>query len=275
MRPFPALVDPACFFLSLTHRDALAALLYAAAHRSPLSMLSGPPGVGKTAVAAALIWRTERLRAPLLPLRLADPFLSPAGVLSALARRFAPDALLLGREAQLEALAAALRRLHARGATPLLLLDDAHRLETETLEQLRALVEWTAGGDPLLPLVLLGPPSLEERLALTAPASLPQMLEVQARLEPLRPAEVAAYVEFRWRHAGLGEHPFTSEALAALAAASSGVPRNIHRLCRLALGQAGAAGAARVGAEWFQAPAARSRRPSQRAVVAMGQAAHA
>jgi len=270
MRPFPALVDPGCFFLSSTHRDSLAALLYAAAHRSPLSTLTGSPGVGKTTVASALSWQSERLHAPLLPLRLADPFLSPMGVVSALSRRFAPESPSLEREAQLDALAAALRRLHARGATPLLLVDDAHRLENGTLEQIRALVEWTAGGDPLLPVILLGPPSLDERLALSGPASMPQMIEVQARLESLRPAEVAAYVDFRWRHAGLGEHPFTADALTALAVASGCVPRNIHRLCCLALGRAKVSRAIQIGPEWFPAQPECPRRKVQRTVVAMG-----
>jgi len=259
LKAFPAAVQPECFFPSQTHMNALAGVLYAAAHRVPLAVVSGPSGAGKTALLAAAEWRVAELRAPISVLRYADPFPSPSSLLAALAQRFAAAGELRK----------ALAQFHQRGITPLLLLDDAHRLDPATIEQVRAITDWTRGEDALLPIVLAGPPGLEDTLSL----SLRQMLDVSMAIVALSVGEAIDYIGFRWRRAGLGDLVFSQAALRAVADASEGLPRNIHRICRDALRQARAAGCATVEAEWIsRRPHRPPRRVRSERVVALAQA---
>src|SRR3972149_9576403 len=57
--PFANTADPAFFFKTAEHEEALAALLYGVTQRRGVVVVSGPPGTGKTLLAHMLV---EQLR---------------------------------------------------------------------------------------------------------------------------------------------------------------------------------------------------------------------
>ena len=101
---------------------------------------------------------------------------------------------------------------------------------------------------PALQVVLAGQPELESRLASHAREAVRARVAVTARLGPLPPDEVAAYVRARLAHAQAQDlELFTPEALARVAALSGGIPRVINVLCEAALVSAFADGQRRIG----------------------------
>ena len=218
------------FFWSEGHREVMAGLLYGAAHRLGLITLTGAPGTGKTTVIQEAAARLERLQASIRVVRLPDSSL-PApelleSVLDALGAEVAANRRI--SQTQLEARLAA---ESAQGRTCLLALDDAQLLSDESLELVRLWTDWERGGRKLLPILLAGAGTLEERLQTRGSEPLRQRVSLTLGLDPLRADEVAAYIHHRWTsQRGAEPSPFTEGAIDQIAADSCGVPRAINAL---------------------------------------------
>jgi hypothetical protein len=143
-----------------------------------------------------------------------------------------------------------LLRRHAAGQRVLLVIDEAHAMPTESLEEVRLLSNLETGRHKLVNIVLFGQPELDVLLAL------PMLRQVQDRithrfsLQALRKEESSAYVEHRLRAAGWhGGQLLAPAALACLIKASDGRARRINLLADKALLAAYAQGARRVELE--------------------------
>jgi general secretion pathway protein A len=124
----------------------------------------------------------------------------------------------------------------------LLVLDDAHRLSDDALEQVRLWTDLAGDGRKLLPVVLVATSGLEDRLLERGIEPLRQRVALPLGLEPLSAPDVEDYIRFRWQAHGGAEPPFTRPALEVLAHESGGIPRAINALCDQALRLASAAG---------------------------------
>ena len=120
--------------------------------------------------------------------------------------------------------------------THLLLLDEAHLMPDDTLEDLRLLS--IADFDRKSPFVLLlaGHPTLDDRLAEPTHHALDQRITTIARLSPLSLDETRDYIKLRLTACGARKQPlFDDDAIAALFDASAGVPRRINRIATAAM----------------------------------------
>jgi len=123
------------------------------------------------------------------------------------------------------------------GKSVVMVIDEAQNLEDSVLEALRMLSNFETPRQKLIQIVLAGQPQLAEKLASPALVQLRQRIAILSRLEPLTPYESERYIENRLRVAGydLQVPLFTSRALALVASASQGIPRNINNICFNAL----------------------------------------
>lgn len=124
----------------------------------------------------------------------------------------------------------------------LLVLDEAHRLPRESLDELRLLSNLDFDRTPPFTLILVGQPLLRERLAEPDLASLWQRLPVRASLSPLTEQETADYLDRRMRAAGAQATIFRPGAADKVFEKSRGVPREINNLAGAALLAAATAG---------------------------------
>ena len=222
------------FFFDGADRGAtLEALIYAIVHDEGIVKVSGEVGSGKTMLCRVLM---ERLPAHVETLYLATPSLARDEILHAIADELdlkLPD----GRTTvALRELQEQLIRLYAAGRRVVVLIDEAHVMPDETLEQVRLLSNLETNRHKLLQIVLFGQPELDATLAKTSLRQLRDRITNSFRTRPLSEAEVTKYVSFRMRAAGYrGPDVFSPRALALITRSSGGLTRRINILADKAL----------------------------------------
>lgn len=118
---------------------------------------------------------------------------------------------------------------------PVLVIDEAHHLHNDVLEDLRLLTSFGMDSQQRLCLLLSGLPEVRHRLALTVHASLRQRIVVSHHHTALTRDEVEPYLAHRLRLADCQLDLFEKPACEALFQASRGLPREIDRLAHFAL----------------------------------------
>jgi type II secretory pathway predicted ATPase ExeA len=248
-RPFELTANPRYLFLTVRHREALSTLIYGLSARKGLTVLIGEAGTGKTTLLSAAL--EQRQAAGHLVVALRNPAMDRRDFLEFLAREFAlsPEAAS-SKTVLLHEMEALLRRRHEAGLLTALVLDEAHSMPIELLEEVRLLANIETADTKLLPLIMLGQPELADRLNEPALRQLKQRIALRCRLDPLDLRETAAYIAKRIRLAGGDSlRAFTREAVSAIYTGSGGVPRLINVICDNALVSGMAAGEQPVGQE--------------------------
>ncbi|MDE0370891.1 MAG: AAA family ATPase [bacterium] len=136
---------------------------------------------------------------------------------------------------------------------PVLVIDEAHHLRNDVLEDLRLLTNFAMDAEQRLCLILVGLTELRRRLAMAMHESLAQRLVVRHHLAGLDRDEVEAYVAHRLRLAGCELPLFEAAALEALFQSARGLPRQINRIAHYALSAAALDEARTVTAEHLEA----------------------
>ena len=259
------------FFFEGAERGAtLEALAYAVLHDEGIVKVSGEVGSGKTMLCRMLM---ERLPRDVETIYLATPSLARDEILHAIA-----DDLELKlperRTAALRELQEHLIGLYGAGRRVVILIDEAHVMPEETLEEVRLLSNLESSRHKLLQIVLFGQPELDATLARPSLRQLRDRITHSFRMRPLSPAEVTKYLAFRMRAAAYrGPDLFAARAARLLARASGGLTRRINILADKALLAAFSESAHAVTARHVQAAIADSEfaaaLPARRARLAL------
>jgi type II secretory pathway predicted ATPase ExeA len=247
-RAFPTTPDPTCYYPAACHERALDRLLGGLEAGEGVLLLTGPVGTGKTLVCHALL---ERLGEGVATAFLSQGHLRDrAGLLQALLYDLSLPHEGRGEQEMRLALIGRLLETFAAGKRTVIVVDEAHHLAPEQLEELRLLGNLEARGSRAVQVVLVGLPALRETLAHPDLAALRQRLVVRVSLEPLGLQEAADYLLHHLRIAGgKPERILNEEALELLARGTQGVPRRLNQAAHLALSLAAEADAAEVDAE--------------------------
>ncbi len=231
--PFRITPHPDYFFDGADRGATLEGLMYAILHDEGIVKVSGEIGSGKTMLCRVLM---ERLPAEVETVFLANPSYSRAEILHAIAEDLGRPAADDPAASALRGLQARLIELYASGRRVVVMIDEAHAMPDDTLEQVRLLSNLESSRHKLLQIVLFGQPELDEALAKPGMRQLKDRITHSFRTRPLTVDEIAKYVAFRMRTAGYkGPDLFTASAIAAVARASNGLTRRVNVLCDKAL----------------------------------------
>ena len=140
--PFRLTSDPRFFHLAEPHAAALATVVEAVMRRKGFVLMTGPIGTGKTTVVhTALQILTERAanNHPISSAFILNPTLSREEFLEMLLSEFEITCTSTSKPARLAALQRMLLETQRKGGTSLLLVDEAHLLTPELLEEIRLL----------------------------------------------------------------------------------------------------------------------------------------
>lgn len=245
--PFALPPDPRYLYLAPRYQEALAHLIYGITQGGGFVQLTGEVGTGKTMMIRALL---DRLPADVNVALVLYPLLSVQEFVLAIC-----DDLGIPRPDNNDSLKSAIDALnrylldnHARGRRTVLVIDEAHKLSHDVLEQVRLLTNLETTKEKLFQILLVGQPELISLLAQRDLRQLAQRITARYKLTPLLPRETAEYVVRRLRVAGAENPIFTRTALGTVHRLSGGIPRLINTLCDRALLGAYAHGKNRVTA---------------------------
>jgi type II secretory pathway predicted ATPase ExeA len=232
-QPFGVTPDLRYFYLSRTHREALASLYYGAEMGRGFLALIGPPGMGKTTVLFRLL---ERLRKSVYTAFLFQTQCNSEEFLRSLAADMGINSHGQDLVQVREELNEALVRLKLADRRFVLVIDEAQNLEDSVLETVRLLSDFETPSSKLMQIIIAGQPQLAAKLARPSLLQLRQRVAILCRLEPFSLEETNCYIDDRLQVAGRDGPPlFSPEARAIIAARSHGIPRNINNLCFNAL----------------------------------------
>jgi general secretion pathway protein A len=228
--PFRLTPDPAYFYVTERHREALAGLSYRAGNRSGLVVLTGEAGTGKTTLIYVLRQWLEKgsCRVALCT----NPTLTRDEFIDLLIMRFGVECESTLKTRRVQALEDALIKMLEAGARPVLVIDEAHRLSPELLEEVRLLLNLETAKEKLLDIVLAGQPELSLMLRRDDLRQLRQRVSAYFLLKPFDAREVAEYIVHRMSVAGMpGQTVFSQEVCDLVFWYTRGIPRLVCTLC--------------------------------------------
>lgn len=229
--PFNLSPDPAFLYRSPQHEEALANLIYGVHGRKGFIVLTGEVGTGKTTLLECL---RDELDAHGIEFAYIFNSRINAGQFFEM---IAHDLdLRCDRKSKTEVLFALNQLLLEEaeaGRTTALIVDEAHNLEWEVLEEIRLLTNLeTPKTGKLLQIILSGQPELDRKLESPSLRQLKQRIVLRCTLRPLNAEETTAYIETRLARAGMPQQKvFPPDVLREIHVRSQGIPRVINALC--------------------------------------------
>ena len=234
--PFELSPDPRFWFPTPSHNEALAILNYGVLRRKGFVVVTGEVGTGKTLLLRSLlesIGRSDvafafvynpRLSVPdFLSHVLTDLRLSLAGRTKGEMLSYLNDYLLVRSR---------------RGATTAIIVDEAHLLNWELLEEIRLLTNLETSQHKLVQMVLVGQPELDQKLDSPELRQLKQRVSLRCQLKPLAFEQLRGYIQRRLELAGANSHAttiFPDATIDVIYGYAHGIPRVINNLCENSL----------------------------------------
>jgi len=118
------------------------------------------------------------------------------------------------------------------GRTVVLIVDEAHNLEWEVLEEIRLLGNLENRNGKLLQIILAGQPELDRKLDAPNLRQLKQRIVLRCSLQAFTLRDAVDYIESRLERAGLPEQKiFSEEVMAEVHLRAQGIPRVINAIC--------------------------------------------
>ena len=232
--PFKIAPDPEFLFLSPSHREALASIMYGVEQRKGFITITGEVGVGKTSVLRYYLEQVDK--ANLKAVYIFNPNLSFSGLMKTIFQKMGFDIKTEDASELLNNLHLILIDRHKQGRNMALIIDEAQNMPVETLENLRMLSNLETSKEKLVQIVLVGQPEFEVTLKRNELRQLQQRIAIKTTISPLSNKECMEYIQYRMTKASLnGSKVFTQNAIKRIIAESQGIPRLINVLCDNAL----------------------------------------
>jgi general secretion pathway protein A len=233
--PFEITPDPSFLFPTTRHNEALASLYYGVTAHRGFVVLTGEVGTGKTLILRSLLGLLQRRDVAFA--LIFNPTLSPLEFMRYIAGDFGLPTAGKAKDELIHVLNNFLLQRHQKGLTTILVVDEAHHLSPELLEEIRLLTNLETSQQKLLQIVLAGQPELDQKLDSHGLRQLKQRIALRCNLDALTVNETREYIGRRLQIAGA---PATSEIFAAPAIQavfrhSRGIPRLVNTICDNAL----------------------------------------
>ena len=231
-QPFSISPDPRFLYLSECHREGLANLTYGVAQRKGFVLITGEVGTGKTTLIHALLTEIpQKVRVAFI----SNPTLTREDFFYLLA-----DVYKLGaiehKAHFLVKFTRFLEKAYSSGENVVLIVDEAHSLSFELLEEIRLLSNLETSGHKLVNIILVGQPELNEKLSSPEMRPLTQRITLRCHLSSMTLDETAKYIETRLLRSGAKDLGiFTKSAIQSLYEYARGIPRLTNILADHAL----------------------------------------
>lgn len=226
--PFSRDIPTDQLYQSLMLEETLGRLVYAA-ERQLFAVVTGDCGTGKTT--AVRRFKDFLDEAKFTVMYLADSKLTPRHFYKGLLEQLGCESKFYRGDAK--------RQLHRevelmRGIQhmqPVVIVDEAHLLDKEMLEEVRFLLNFKMDAQSPMALILVGQSELWDRLQLQAYAAIRQRIDLQLKLPRLDRAQVGEYIKRHLAYAGADHDIFSDSAVDEVFRFSSGTARLVNKVC--------------------------------------------
>lgn len=230
--PFGRNLAPGMLHRHAGHNEAVARITWCVDQHA-LGVITGEVGAGKTVAVRAATAALDASRHVII--YLPNPSVGVRGMLhhivSALGQVPSFYTATLAPQA-----ADALAAEHAeRGRTPVLVIDEAHLLDNYQMEAIRMLTNHDMDSGAPFAAILIGQPTLRQRLRLGVLAALDQRIAVRYAIGGMSAEETADYIGHHAKIAGRTDTLFSDDAIGLIHNASRGYPRAVNNLAVAAL----------------------------------------
>jgi len=227
--PFKLAPNPDYLFLGSGHEEALAHLKYGISQGEGFISITGKPGVGKTITCMAFITSLDEKNEVAY---ISNPILSSKQLLSKIFRKFKISSAKYKDKNLLNAFYSFLMEKRRSGKRVVLIIDDAEKLERDTIEQIRLLSNLETNRDKLIQIVLVGQPELTEMLNSYELRQIGQRISVNFHINPLTFLETKDYIFHRLNVASHGTRiEFDQSVFRHIFRYSGGIPRLVNIAC--------------------------------------------
>lgn len=232
--PFHITPDPEFLFLSPSHKEALASIIYGIEKKKGFVAVTGAVGVGKTTVLRSYLETVDRRSTHAV--YIFNPNLSFRSLLHTVLQELDADVKTNDVFEMVGRLHQVLIGQYEKNRNIVLVIDEAQNIPVLTLENLRLLSNLETAKEKLIQIVLIGQPEFEEMLSKHALRQINQRIAIRSVILPLTTAESAAYIRHRLQKAGAeSETIFSRWAVRKIIKEAEGVPRKINIICDNAL----------------------------------------
>ncbi len=233
-QPFHITPDPEFLYLSPSHKEALAAIIYGIEERKGFVTITGAVGVGKTTILRSYLEAAETKRLKIIYIFNAK--LTFQGLMKTVYQELNLPIESDDVVEMVNRLYEVLIEEYKQDNTVVLVVDEAQNMPIDTLESLRMISNLETSRDKLIQIVLVGQPEFDDELNLNRLRQLKQRIAVRATIMPLTKGESLDYIKFRLQKAGSpAASIFTGLALKKIVKKAKGIPRVLNVLCDNAL----------------------------------------
>jgi general secretion pathway protein A len=231
--PFNLNIDPAYLYLGNHHEEAHAHLTYAVSEGEGFIVITGDRGVGKTTICRSFL---ESLDSNVETAYIDRSTSNPQKLLLYINAEFKIRPPTGGIKGLADALNEFLMQKKLEGKKVAVFIDDAHKLNSDVLEQVRLISNLETSKEKLLQLILIGESKLSEMLNSNELRQIGQRVSVGYKIGPLSYDETVGYIHHRLTIASKGPPiRFDPKAVRRIYKHSGGVPRNINVICHQVL----------------------------------------
>ncbi|GAU78643.1 hypothetical protein F3D3_3278 [Fusibacter sp. 3D3] len=230
--PFTRDLPPNSLYESPYVVDALGRLTYAA-DRQLFAVVTADAGCGKSTLIRSFV--STLSKEDYIFLYLSDSKLTPRWFYKGLLDQLGIESRFYRGDAkrQLQKEVEILRGVQKKKVV--CILDEAHLLERETIEEFRFLLNYKFDSISPMALVLVGQTELWDKLKLQRYAAVRQRIDINCILPHLDRAETEQYIRSHLLYAGGREELFTDKALDEIYKESNGIQRSINRIAEKSL----------------------------------------
>jgi type II secretory pathway predicted ATPase ExeA len=231
-KPFRISTDPKYIWFGTNHREALAVLEYGVIANKGFLLITGDVGTGKTTLINALL---TRLGNDVVAANITNPILEELDFFNIVANEFNIHKQFTSKAEFLIHFRRFLNDCYAKKKKVILVVDEAHKLSQDLLEQIRLLSNIERTDTKLINIFFVGQNEFIDIISSQENRALRQRITINYHLESLNESEVKAYILHRLNVAGLKENIFNDRSIREIMSLSDGYPRLINIICDHAL----------------------------------------
>lgn len=240
--PFKITPDPRFLYMTPQHQEAIGRAMHVVNDRQGLAVIYGEVGMGKTTIARQLYAQISDLSNCKVGMLVTPALKTETAMLNAILAEFD----LAPKRSYYKSLSAFQEYMiegQAQETNFVIIIDEAQKLTLRMMDVLHTLLNFESNTEKFLQVVLIG--QLELAANIDQVRAIKSRVAIFGKLSRLTEDDTKDMIAFRWHTAsgGKSSHPFSEKALATIYELSSGLPREIIKLCHLGLISAAQEGA--------------------------------